>query len=69
MVADLLRRQRQPSRFGLAVFQPLRRCLDTVIDRIAHQVHQRLGQRFHQRAIQLGVLAFKQHLNLLVQRT
>ena len=56
VVAFLLRGQAHAALIsGLPTACARRRHLDAVVDRVAHQVHQRIGQRLDQVAVELGV--------------
>ena len=55
MIAFLLRTQAHGARFGFAGSQAPRGWLDPVVDRIADQVHERIGKRFDEIAVEFGV--------------
>ena len=65
MVAFLLRGQPHVAAFGLAAGAPRIGRLDAVVDRVAHEVHQRVGERLDQVAVELGVRAADFQLHLL----
>ena len=54
--------QRHLARFRLAGLPPLRRRLQPVIHRVAHQVHQRIGQALHHGFVDLGVRPLNRQL-------
>src|SRR5262249_11844918 len=59
--------QIQPARGGLAALASLRRGLDAVIDRVPHEVQQRIGDLFHHRLVELGLRSGEDDLHFLAE--
>ncbi len=65
MVPALHRPHRNQTLPGFALPFPVRRRFNPVIDRIADDVHQRVGQLFHDQLVQLHLSAGDRELDLL----
>lgn len=61
------RRDQQFSGLGLLQFRTLVRRLNAVVDRVAHEVHQRLDQGINRSAVELGVVALELKINFLAE--
>jgi len=67
VVAFLLRGQAHVAAAGLALGFAQLGHFDAVVDRVAHQVHQRVGQGFDQVAVQFGFRTDQFQLHFLLQ--
>jgi hypothetical protein len=63
LAGPLLGFQKQPRRRMLSVPFALRRLFNAVIQRVAHHVHQRIGQFFDDGPVELDMVALRFHLD------
>ena len=60
-------RQAHPPARGLAARNPPRRILQAVVDRVADQMHQRIGEPLDHGLVELGLLTRRDEVDLLAQ--